>query len=119
MTPRPFNVYSAFDEMTSIPSRRTVSDGEDLSGRSVRAALDRILDGPTFTAARGLSKLLRYLVDEKLSGRENQLKEYSLGVEVFGRGESFNPKTDTIVRVQARRLRAKLDEYYRGRGAFA
>ena len=80
-------------------------------------ALERILASSTFSPSAGLSKLLRYLVDEALAGRIDRLKEYTLGVEVFGRGERFDPKTDTIVRVQARRLRAKLDEYYEHAGA--
>jgi hypothetical protein len=46
----------------------------------------------------------------------NEVKEYSLGVEVFGRGEAFDPRTDTIVRVQARRLRSKLKDYYDAEG---
>jgi TolB-like protein len=52
-----------------------------------------------------------------LAGASDQLKEYVVGVELFERGERFDPRTDTIVRVEARRLRAKLDEYYSGPGA--
>jgi hypothetical protein len=44
------------------------------------------------------------------------LNEYSLGVDVFERGEAFDPTTDTIVRVQARRLRSKLQKYYASEG---
>jgi predicted ATPase len=63
-----------------------------------------------------LSRLLDYLVEHSLEGSADQLKEYSLGVEVFDRGESFDPRIDTIVRVQARRLRRKLKEYYDAEG---
>ena len=49
-------------------------------------------------------------------GNREELKEYSLGVEVFDRGEAFDPRTDTIVRVQARRLRSKLKDYYDAEG---
>jgi len=82
----------------------------------VRSALGKILATPAFAGSAGLSALLRYLVEQTLEGCGGRLKEYTLGVEVFDRGESFDPRDDTIVRVQARRLRAKLKEYYRGEG---
>jgi len=78
--------------------------------------MSRVLEGPTFARSPGLSKLLRYLVEETLAGRADRLKEYTLGVDVFDRGEAFSPKTDTIVRVQARRLRTKLAAYYAREG---
>jgi hypothetical protein len=56
--------------------------------------------------------MLRYVVERTLEGRTDELKEYALGVDVFGRGASFDPRVDTIVRVQARRLRSKLEGYY-------
>jgi TolB-like protein/Tfp pilus assembly protein PilF len=59
-----------------------------------------------------LSRFLSYVVEETLAGRAENLKEYPLGVEVFGKSASFDPRLDSAVRVDARRLRAKLDEYY-------
>ena len=82
----------------------------------VRPALERVLASRGFANAPGLRRLLGYLVDNTLDGKSDPLKEYAIGVDVFDRGASFDPKTDTIVRVQARRLRAKLDEYYRTEG---
>ena len=82
----------------------------------VREQLGRILRSPLFAPAPMLSRLLQYVVDRTAASQADQLKEYSIGVEVFGRGPSFDPRTDTIVRVQARRLRAKLQDYYRGDG---
>ena len=84
-----------------------------VSPDSVRCHLGAILHSRTFTNAPSLSKFLAYIVEASLTGRSNQLKEYTIGVEVFGRGESFDPRIDTIVRAQARRLRSKLEEYYR------
>jgi TolB-like protein len=55
-------------------------------------------------------------VEAALSGDSAQLKEYAIGVEVLRRGEDFDPRIDPIVRVQARKLRAKLAEYYAGEG---
>src|SRR4029434_4610658 len=78
----------------------------------IRAQLARILRGQTFSNAPSLTRFLRHVVEHTLEGKVEELKEYSLGVEVFDRGESFDARTDTIVRVQARRLRSKLTEYY-------
>ena len=60
--------------------------------------------------------MLQHLVGRTLDGDAGQLKEYSVGLDVFNRGPSFDPHTDTIVRVHARRLRKRLDEYYAGEG---
>jgi serine/threonine-protein kinase len=58
-------------------------------------------------------------VEETVAGRGERLKEFVVGVEVFGKPESFDPRNDPIVRVQARRLRAQLGRYYREEGADA
>jgi TolB-like protein/Flp pilus assembly protein TadD len=78
--------------------------------------LERILASRVFWHAEGLSRFLRYVVEETLAGRAEAIKEYSIGLAVFDRGASFDPKADTIVRVQARRLRAKLTEFYKTNG---
>jgi TolB-like protein/tetratricopeptide (TPR) repeat protein len=84
---------------------------------AIRAALGKILGSRTFAQAVTLRRLLEYLTENSIDGRQRELKEYSVGVEVLERGPDFDPRTDTIVRVQARRLRAKLDDYYRHEGA--
>lgn len=83
----------------------------------VRAALERVLAANTFANAGRLSRLLRYLVERTLNGDADQLKEYVVGVDVFDRGGSYDPRLDSIVRVEARRLRSKLEEYYQTQGA--
>ena len=83
----------------------------------VRGQLAKMLRSQAFVPAPALSRLLAYLVEQTLEGNERELKEYAVGVDVFSRGADFDPRTDTIVRVQARRLRAKLEEYYRRDGA--
>jgi TolB-like protein len=83
----------------------------------IRAELDRILGADVLAGATRLSRLLRYIVERTISGEGDQLKEYVLGVEVFDRPPSYDPRLDSIVRVEARRLRAKLEEYYLGPGA--
>jgi TolB-like protein len=83
----------------------------------VRAELDRILASKGFASAGRLSKLLRYVVEKTLAGETDQLKEYAVGIEVFERDDKYDPRLDSIVRVEAGRLRTKLDEYYNGDGS--
>jgi serine/threonine-protein kinase len=64
-----------------------------------------------------LCRFLRYVVEETLAGRASGIKEQVLGLEVFDRGQDFNPRLDPIVRVQARNLRSRLAKYYEGPGA--
>jgi Tol biopolymer transport system component len=92
----------------------TPGAGADLA--SIQAQLERILAAGTFATAESLRRFLRFVVERALQGRSGELKEYVLGVEVFDRGEQFDPRLDSIVRVQGRKLRAKLDEYYLGPG---
>jgi TolB-like protein len=82
----------------------------------IRAALDRILSSDYFVNAERLSAFLRFTVERTLAGDGAQIKEYLLGTEVFGKGPDFDPRLDPAVRVEARRLRAKLLEYYDGPG---
>lgn len=79
-------------------------------------ALSRILASPTFQQGDRLKRFLTFIVQEAIAGHRNELKEYVIGVQVFGKEDSFDPRTDPIVRVQARRLRAKLADYYRNEG---
>jgi TolB-like protein len=83
----------------------------------VRAQLDRILASETFATATRLRRFLRYVVERSLAGEHEQLKEYVVGVEVFDRDDAYDPRIDAIVRVEAGRLRAKLDDYEQGAGA--
>jgi tetratricopeptide (TPR) repeat protein len=83
---------------------------------AVHTALQRVLNSKQFAQSGSLSKLLRYVTEESLAGRGADIKEYTLGCEVFGRGSSFDPKVDGIVRVQASRLRGKLRDYYAAEG---
>ena len=92
-----------------------LSEGR-ISDEQVRAALDRVLAAPEFVNAARLSRFLRFAVEKALAGGGAELKEYLLGVEVFDRGQDFDPRLDPIVRVEAGRLRGKLHEYYEGGG---
>lgn len=83
---------------------------------AVRAHLRRLLVSERIASADSIVRLLKYTVEKTLAGEPGALKEYTLGMDVFGRGEAFDPKIDSIVRVQARKLRARLKEYYAGEG---
>ena len=83
---------------------------------SVRQALTGVLQSDSFARSSRLSRFLRFVVERALAGDEESLKEYTIGLEVFDRGDSFDPRTETIVRVEARRLRNQLSEYYGSQG---
>jgi tetratricopeptide (TPR) repeat protein len=78
--------------------------------------LDKILQSTVFRGAATLKRFLQYTVEKTLHGDGGQLKEYRLGIEVFHRSSAFDPRLDPVVRMAARRLRAKLQEYYDGEG---
>jgi TolB-like protein len=89
----------------------------EVPASEVRAEVERILASKGFANAGRLSRLLRYVVDKTLANQTDQLKEYAVGVEVFERDDKYDPRLDSIVRVEAGRLRSRLDEYYNGEGA--
>src|ERR1041385_5340867 len=95
-----------------LARKSRTSETSGISPRDVQAQIEKILSSDLFANADNLSRFLRFIVDQTLEGHGEPLKEYRIGVEVFGRGERFDPKEDTIVRVQARNLRAKLASYY-------
>jgi len=74
--------------------------------------LDRVLSSSVFRRAERSSALLRFIVEETLNGHTDRLKEYTLGAEALARGESFDPRTDPVVRAEASRLRTRLEQYY-------
>lgn len=83
----------------------------------IRAELDRALASQALAGSDQLKRLLRTVVERAIHGQSDLLKEYNLGLDVFQRPPDYDPKVDPIVRVQARRLRSKLGEYYAGEGA--
>jgi TolB-like protein len=82
----------------------------------IRTQLERILASPGFRSADRAARFLRYVVERTIAGEGEQLKEYVIGLEVFDRGEDYDPRVDSIVRVEAGRLRSKVEEYYAGPG---
>jgi serine/threonine-protein kinase len=86
------------------------------SPEQVRQALARIVASAGFADAGRLPSFLTYLVERQLAGETDRLKESVLGVEVFQRDAAYDPRTDPIVRVEARRLRGRLDDFYASAG---
>src|SRR5438309_1229830 len=85
--------------------------------QAYRDELERVLASACFIRSQRVSKLLRFLVERRLEGRENELKESVIGAEVFGRRPDYNPKLDSTVRTEAVRLRARLAKYYSNEGS--
>ena len=82
-----------------------------------KAELNRVLTSPSFTKSPNLSRLLAYLCNKYVEGNSQDLNEYSIGVEALGRTPDFDPGMSSIVRVEAHRLREKLNRYYETEGA--
>jgi TolB-like protein/tetratricopeptide (TPR) repeat protein len=89
---------------------------ENLSEQEVRTELERVLLSPLFSQSDRLGRFLRFAIENTLAGTTDLLKEYVIGTEVYDRKPSYHPSQDSIVRTEARRLRAKLKEYYESEG---
>ena len=83
----------------------------DPAESEILAQLERILSSADFAASSRLKNFLSYLVAETLAGRSDQLKEYAIAIDVFDRDDNFDPQTSSIVRVEASRLRSKLEKF--------
>src|ERR1019366_7279210 len=102
--------------MESIVSENAGLAVNGMPATAIRSELDRILRSRVFIHSHRIRRFLQFVVDECLQAQQHRLKEYLIGLEVFNRQESFDPRVDSIVRVEARRLRAKLEEYYQTEG---
>jgi len=115
-------VITATSETSTAAPRMAQEPAQDgaISGALPRSAviaqLDKVLSSSTFIRSKRLGRFLRFTVEQCLEGRQNALKEYLVGVEVFNKMETFDPRIDSIVRVEARRLRSKLERYYQTEG---
>lgn len=88
----------------------------EISAIEVRAQLKRILSSSIFRNSIQQGRFLQFIVERTLSEHHAQLKEYVVGIEVFRRKDSFDPRVDPIVRVEAGRLRLRLKQYYETEG---
>jgi len=87
------------------------------STEDVRAQVARIMISGEFNRSPRLRRFLQFIIDESLSGREGQIKAYTIGLAVCDRDEQFDPSIDPIVRIEAGRLRRALEHYYLTQGA--
>ena len=89
----------------------------DATVEEVSAALERILASPYFQVSERNKKFFSYVVEQTLAGLGERIKAYAIAVDVFGRGPDFDGSSDSIVRAEAKRLRAGLANYYSVDGA--
>jgi hypothetical protein len=97
----------------------SVNDGPHLAGPAAQEKseqLERVLHSRALQNSESLRALLQYVGGRAIDGQDSQVKEYTIAVDVFGRNKDFNASTDSLVRVQAKRLRDKLKEYYESEG---
>ena len=81
-----------------------------------RMEVEAVLRSGIFDRAPGLEKLFIYITSKFFEGSTDDIKEYNIAVDAFGRGADFDQSRDSIVRVQAHRLRERLAEYYLSEG---
>lgn len=93
------------------------TDPRAFSTEEVAAAADRISNSGVLGSKSRIQQLLRYLVEIEIDGQGDRLKAFTIATEVFGRGDDFDPRSDSIVRVEVNRLRQALDHYYNTQGA--
>lgn len=98
--------------MKSRDEMRHMTEPEPIPENQIRDALARALATNEFTRSKRISKFLHYIVEESLAGRGERIKAFSIATDVYERDETFDSRTDTIVRVEAGRLRRRLEKYY-------
>ena len=110
-----YRLYTVFGLLTLIRITAEVPVNvapQEFSHEMVREQLNHLLQSSDLRVPPRLKNLLAYLVEETLHGRAGNIKAYNIALEVFGRGERFNPNVDPIVRVEAGKLRRQLELYY-------
>ncbi|MBL8227892.1 MAG: tetratricopeptide repeat protein [Bryobacterales bacterium] len=87
-----------------------------LTAEAIQEQAQRILSSQRFASADRLRNFLRFIIGKALDGKAGEVKEYLIAIEVYGRKPDYDPKIDSIVRVEASRLRSRLREYYEAEG---
>src|SRR5436309_13497356 len=103
-------------KVLDVPGYRCYNPCMLVGEETPSAQVERILQSDTFRSSGVLRRLFRFLADKAFSGEADQLKEYSIGIDAFGKPPTYDPRQDAIVRLQIGRLRQKLGEYYRTEG---
>ena len=98
------------------PGQRAVTEQDEvgplIEAARIREQLQRVLGHPLFANSKRYPKLLAYAVEQTLLGNLAELKERSIGVEVFGRSPSYDANADPVVRITAGEVRKRLTQYY-------
>jgi adenylate cyclase len=100
----------SIESHASLPS-------SDARTREIRAYLRKLLATPQFTSTSRRGQLLAYLVEHTLAGDTDKINEYAIGLDVFQRPTSFDPRIESLVRTEFSRLRQRLKEYYAEEGS--
>lgn len=121
---------AAAGEHSRLPRERESDSAEDVRSEErvdagsaamtpddIRLALHKVLNSPEFNSVVQLRSFLNYVVTKAVEDRPDEIKGYTIAVEALGRDASFDPVSDPIVRVEAARLRRRLEKYYAGSGA--
>lgn len=104
------NSVAKFHEFKEAPG--STAGGQDKRREVVLSELDRILASRFFRSAERSQQFLRYVVERKLAGQAEQLKERTIGTEVFLRPQGYSTGEDSVVRVQAGEVRRRIEQYY-------
>jgi hypothetical protein len=102
-----------YDSFTLLKSLATTKPGLHPREDDIRAALGSILASPVFAGSARSKGFLRFVVEEWLAGRAEEIKERTIAIEVFGRDTDYDPAHDSIVRVKALEVRKRLAQYYK------
>jgi TolB-like protein len=113
--PRP-DVDRRNQSSNSSSQQKKVDPFRAISTREIQAELNKIFMSGAFTNADRMKRFLKYVVDQSLLGNDGDLSEYGIGLRVYDRDDAFDPRLDSIVRVDAARLRSKLREFYDSEG---
>lgn len=95
---------------------KTLLDDKLLDSEDARLQLARIQKSRVFANSERMRRFLRFIVEMTLAGKQSEIVEYNLGLEVYDRTAEFDPRLSSIVRVDAARLRSKLRDYYETEG---
>jgi hypothetical protein len=95
----------------------SVASAQNLTEKSKRELVQRVLQSPIFSSSQALQAFLRYVTDQEIAGQANEIKEQRIGCEVLGRKADYDPAEDNIVRVRAHELRNRLGRYFGTVGA--
>lgn len=92
--------------------RDSAHSGSGPAASDILAQLDRILTDARFSSGDRSARFLRYVVQQTLAGKSEEIKELVIATELYGRSSDYDPKVDSLVRVEATRLRSRLQSYY-------